>query len=1043
MAIVSAKSIEGLIATISPPQARYYLDALRAFRSQPIDFYADRYGTSVNRDAFFAEILPDLAGKMGLTSEIDPQNPGSVEVLVTDVIGILQQIVTLYPEQAANKVAQPELTEFIEAAEEHDKQIAQIHEHAALENKRKIDWLKAVFKQEIPGEESTPITADFNNSAYAQALVAQTTEEILAQLAVSEDAKNEIRQKLKEHDTLDVIATQLTHPNVLLPGDTVTPTQISDLETAIRAKIEHDLGQTESGAVTAAMTVKYAALIIPVKTATEAALAQKNGSTLIATTQDATPSDQDLKVSRTLESIQATLGAAEFDAIIENTVNQISGLTGVQKAEVIRLLKMGANPRTQAFLAAGFSSEALADLFKNNPAVNNLEAFAEVNDSTRGANALGVAETRTRDGRVIPLTIVSDVRPRANGELNASTRSGNEPSTSVNIVPSLSKKPSTNLAVLGPNGKLYALFSKNPQLNAFYLRITAADKLLTASIRQAERQFAHSAIGVPLRQINVFLSRTLPRQVGAWASRQAVVIAVRQAVKEAGKKAAAVAAKIAAVQIIKEGAKGLIATTVSALTTGPGAIAVAAVFILDLLKSLWDLFKALGPLLKKFLSDHPWLPVIFLFAPLFPALGLFGPALFGLGALGLLALTAGGGLAALGAGVGGTIGLILGFFLSLPIILPILIVVATFIGLWIFFTIFYQLFILPQAFLGNPPPLPAMVTVGGQVMPAFFTVTTNTSPNGITNGSTSQIGTGKIAIIPAVLATAPGPIITTTITISPQGTYTLSGITQTVSVRLIKSDGTVVDLPNAPYSWQAFPNQITTTAQLTATIDVKALMSANNLTSDNVKDSEIVTAFTISGSATDTTTGQTTEGVAKIAQSVFTIGTPPVITPKGWPAWGPSACITQGPNGPYSHSGYQAVDMGGIGALQPVYATHPGIVSWGTTQADGTYALVTAPDNKFSTLYAHLDNRTPPGPITKNAIVGYTTDNLNNGNMTGLHLHYELKETPVNGPEINNYLPCPAPIEPIATDSCNPLPGKTQPLYPVRSQYGNDCPVGK
>ncbi|KKT72346.1 MAG: hypothetical protein UW69_C0095G0009, partial [Microgenomates group bacterium GW2011_GWA2_44_7] len=71
-----------------------------------------------------------------------------------------------------------------------------------------------------------------------------------------------------------------------------------------------------------------------------------------------------------------------------------------------------------------------------------------------------------------------------------------------------------------------------------------------------------------------------------------------------------------------------------------------------------------------------------------------------------------------------------------------------------------------------------------------------------------------------------------------------------------------------------------------------------------------------------------------------------------------------------------------------------------------------------STLYAHLDRRTPIGPVNYGGIVGYTTTNMRNGFMTGPHLHYQLRGSPLNGPNINQYLSLPAPIPSVSISGC-------------------------
>jgi len=119
----------------------------------------------------------------------------------------------------------------------------------------------------------------------------------------------------------------------------------------------------------------------------------------------------------------------------------------------------------------------------------------------------------------------------------------------------------------------------------------------------------------------------------------------------------------------------------------------------------------------------------------------------------------------------------------------------------------------------------------------------------------------------------------------------------------------------------------------------------------------------------------------------------PAECPAIWPVTGPVQ-INQGPNycGPNgSHCGLQAIDVGVY--LQPVYATHAGIIDFYIDSCTGLTITVTSVCNgvEVTSVYAHM--------LTFNSLAGTLVErgsqigiSGNTGNCTtGAHLHYAFQ----------------------------------------------------
>ncbi len=121
------------------------------------------------------------------------------------------------------------------------------------------------------------------------------------------------------------------------------------------------------------------------------------------------------------------------------------------------------------------------------------------------------------------------------------------------------------------------------------------------------------------------------------------------------------------------------------------------------------------------------------------------------------------------------------------------------------------------------------------------------------------------------------------------------------------------------------------------------------------------------------------------------IGDPPDDCPSIWPT--ASGYVTQGPDGNYSHSAIEAIDIGTSGAPLPVLATHGGVVRTEDSSCEGTVINIESVCGgiSFYSRYSHLGSRSvSDGQIVRvNQEIGTVN---NTGTCTGgTHLHYEFR----------------------------------------------------
>jgi hypothetical protein len=141
------------------------------------------------------------------------------------------------------------------------------------------------------------------------------------------------------------------------------------------------------------------------------------------------------------------------------------------------------------------------------------------------------------------------------------------------------------------------------------------------------------------------------------------------------------------------------------------------------------------------------------------------------------------------------------------------------------------------------------------------------------------------------------------------------------------------------------------------------------------------------------------------AVGIVIFGNPPVTIPTGWPI--SHGCITQGPNGSYSHNSTQAIDIGSVSTGTAVRATFNGVVQTSCWESGdgcdpdgyGNYVRVNSLDGSFGAIFAHLASTSVAGGdrVTIGQQLG-TVDNT--GNSSGTHLHYEFRSLPMVEPYI-------------------------------------------
>jgi len=152
------------------------------------------------------------------------------------------------------------------------------------------------------------------------------------------------------------------------------------------------------------------------------------------------------------------------------------------------------------------------------------------------------------------------------------------------------------------------------------------------------------------------------------------------------------------------------------------------------------------------------------------------------------------------------------------------------------------------------------------------------------------------------------------------------------------------------------------------------------------------------------------------------LGNPPVSFPSGWPL--DHGCLAQGPDGPFSHAGAEAIDIDVVAvAGKPVHATFTGYVGYACwvpgsggcePNGYGNYVRLRALDGSFSAIFGHLATVSVKtgDPIKEGQVLGTVGTT---GNSTGFHLHYEFLGLPMKEP----YIPKDDGIRGCDSDSCH------------------------
>ena len=173
------------------------------------------------------------------------------------------------------------------------------------------------------------------------------------------------------------------------------------------------------------------------------------------------------------------------------------------------------------------------------------------------------------------------------------------------------------------------------------------------------------------------------------------------------------------------------------------------------------------------------------------------------------------------------------------------------------------------------------------------------------------------------------------------------------------------------------PNSISPSIPYTYTYDETYSGSA-------YEDSFVVNTFTVTADTTDTKKQQF------LMTASIKIGNPPDVCPNGWPIAGHWK-ITQTPDGPYSHRGYEAMDIGvPIGTL--VTSTSTGIAT--VTYTSGSYSPVyvdvasSCGGKSIAVRYAHLS---AVYVKTGQQVTFGQSLGLSGIEGTGPHLHYEFR----------------------------------------------------
>lgn len=172
------------------------------------------------------------------------------------------------------------------------------------------------------------------------------------------------------------------------------------------------------------------------------------------------------------------------------------------------------------------------------------------------------------------------------------------------------------------------------------------------------------------------------------------------------------------------------------------------------------------------------------------------------------------------------------------------------------------------------------------------------------------------------------------------------------------------------------------------------------------EDSYVIDTFEVTAEIPDGTQ-DTASAIAAVR-----IGNPPEDCPSDWPVVeeGEQLYVNQGPDGTYTHIGYEAIDIStSIG--QKLYVTHDGVVSSVVdlgSESYGKHIRVSSfcLGQAFDSVYAHLSvvysTSSPGTQVNKSDIIGETG---NSGNSTGPHLHYEFRP-----PDGGDYRPKSKPV---------------------------------
>ncbi len=221
-------------------------------------------------------------------------------------------------------------------------------------------------------------------------------------------------------------------------------------------------------------------------------------------------------------------------------------------------------------------------------------------------------------------------------------------------------------------------------------------------------------------------------------------------------------------------------------------------------------------------------------------------------------------------------------------------------------------------------------------------------------------------------------IVTYTITIKPKGNFVLIRPKLTEEFTVAQKG---IPSPVNPCDFGNLPEKISSSETLTC---IKTFDSY-------FKDSAIINTVTLNTEVEGTEGLET--GIHKgIANAIIIIGKPPGDCPSGWPANASGARISQGPDGEFSHTGQEAIDIV-INNGTAIFATHEGFVqSIGKYGGGGISVSISGKCNgiNFSSYYAHLQKIlvTIGQFIYKGSLIALSD---NTGNSTGPHLHYEFK----------------------------------------------------